>query len=150
MRSQRAFSSIELAITIAIGAMLMAIAIPAYRSYALRAKVSATIADISTIALGIQKYTLQNAGALPADLTVAGYGDRRDPWGNPYYYLPFDNLKGYGSQRKDKNLVPINSDFDLYSAGPDGATRPPLTAKDSRDDIIRANDGHFIGIASDY
>jgi general secretion pathway protein G len=34
--------------------------------------------------------------------------------------------------------------------GPDGDSRRPLTAQKSRDDIIRANDGAFIGIAQDY
>jgi len=46
--------------------------------------------------------------------------------------------------------VPINSDFDLWSMGPDGKSVPPLTAKASRDDIVRANDGTFYGWASDY
>ena len=48
---------------------------------------------------------------------------------------------------KDRFLVPINSDFDLYSMGKDGKSQMPLTAKDSRDDIIRANDGAYIGLA---
>ncbi len=52
--------------------------------------------------------------------------------------------------RKDKFLVPINTDFDLYSMGEDGKSVPPLTAKASRDDIIRANDGGYIGPASGY
>ena len=52
--------------------------------------------------------------------------------------------------RKDKNLVPINTDFDLYSLGKDGLSAGPLTAKDSRDDIVRANNGAFIGRAEDY
>ena len=46
--------------------------------------------------------------------------------------------------------MPLNSDFDLYSMGPDGQTATPLTAKASRDDIVRANNGGFIGVASDY
>jgi general secretion pathway protein G len=46
--------------------------------------------------------------------------------------------------------VPINTDFDLYSMGPDGRSAPPLTASDSRDDIVRANNGRFVGIAADY
>jgi hypothetical protein len=50
----------------------------------------------------------------------------------------------------DHSLVPINTDFDLYSMGPDGRNSPPLTAKHSRDDIVRANNGAFIGVASDY
>ena len=30
-----------------------------------------------------------------------------------------------GKFRKDKNIVPINSDYDLYSMGPDGASGGP-------------------------
>jgi general secretion pathway protein G len=52
--------------------------------------------------------------------------------------------------RKDKNLHPLNSDFDLYSIGKDGESRQPLTAKWSRDDVVRANDGGFVGLASEY
>jgi hypothetical protein len=36
----------------------------------------------------------------------------------------------------------------LYSMGPDGRSSLPLAAKHSRDDIVRANDGAFIGAAS--
>jgi general secretion pathway protein G len=73
-----------------------------------------------------------------------------DPWGHPYQYLSFSGLKGKGEMRKDKNLVPINSDYDLYSMGPDGESQTPLTAKASRDDIIRANNGGYVGIAENY
>ena len=52
--------------------------------------------------------------------------------------------------RKDRNLVPINTDYDLYSKGPDGASSPPLTARAGQDDIVRANDGAYIGVAADY
>jgi general secretion pathway protein G len=44
----------------------------------------------------------------------------------------------------------LNTDYDLYSMGKDGKTKGPLTAKDSHDDVIRANDGRFIGLASEY
>jgi general secretion pathway protein G len=64
--------------------------------------------------------------------------------------LSFEGIHGHGQQRKDRNLVPINSDYDLYSMGPDGRSVSPLTAQASRDDIIRANDGGFVGKASDY
>ena len=72
-----------------------------------------------------------------------------DPWGNSYQYL---NLNGapIGQVRKDQALVPINSDYDLYSMGPDGSSVAPLTAAMSRDDIVRGNDGSFIGVAEDY
>jgi general secretion pathway protein G len=60
------------------------------------------------------------------------------------------NVKAKGQERKDKNLVPINSDFDLYSMGVDGKTTAPLTAKDSQDDVVRANNGGYYGLASNY
>jgi general secretion pathway protein G len=34
--------------------------------------------------------------------------------------------------------------------GKDGASVSPLTARASRDDIVRANNGAFVGLASDY
>ena len=52
--------------------------------------------------------------------------------------------------RKDHNEHPLSTDFDLYSMGKDGKSVAPLTAKASRDDIIRARNGGFIGLASDY
>ena len=75
---------------------------------------------------------------------------KKDPWGNDYQYLNIAKEKGKGKLRKDKNLVPINSDFDLYSMGPDGSSVAPLTARASRDDIVRANDGGFVGLAGNF
>jgi general secretion pathway protein G len=57
---------------------------------------------------------------------------------------------GIGGARKDRFLVPINSDFDLYSMGKDGQSAGPLTAQKSHDDVIRANDGGFYGLASNF
>jgi general secretion pathway protein G len=72
-----------------------------------------------------------------------------DPWGQPYrYYNILANGKGHA--RKDHALNPLNRDFDLYSVGPDGQTKPQITQKDSLDDVIRANDGVFIGVAADF
>jgi general secretion pathway protein G len=66
-------------------------------------------------------------------------------------YQPFDpNAHGVPSgARRDRFLVPLNSTFDLYSTGPDGSTVPPLSGPGS-DDIIRANDGGYIGLASKF
>jgi len=55
-----------------------------------------------------------------------------------------------GKRRKDHSLVPVNSDYDLYSMGPDGKSKPPFTARDSRDDIVRAANGGFIGPVSEF
>jgi len=55
-----------------------------------------------------------------------------------------------GKPRKDRFLHPINSDYDLYSMGKDGESVEPLTAKKSHDDVIRANDGGFVGLAAEF
>lgn len=55
-----------------------------------------------------------------------------------------------GNARKDRFLVPINSDFDLYSVGPDGLTQASLANRDSLDDVIRAADGAFYGLAENF
>jgi general secretion pathway protein G len=34
--------------------------------------------------------------------------------------------------------------------GADGASQGPLSAKASQDDIVRANDGGFVGLAKDF
>jgi general secretion pathway protein G len=83
-------------------------------------------------------------------LADIGFGGQLDPWGNAYQYLNFADIMGLADVRKDRNLVPINTDFDLYSEGPDGDSLPPLTAPPSRDDIVRANDGRFVGKGEDY
>jgi len=64
--------------------------------------------------------------------------------------LNITTTNGKGKVRKDHNLVPLNSDYDLYSMGKDGKSVSPLTAKASRDDIVRANNGAFVGLASEY
>jgi general secretion pathway protein G len=55
-----------------------------------------------------------------------------------------------GEARKDYFLVPLNSEYDLYSVGKDGESRPPLSVPVSADDVIRANDGAYVGLAANY
>jgi general secretion pathway protein G len=143
------YTLLDLMAVVGVVALLLGIAVPSYSRYSARAKTSAAVGDISTIHLAIETY-IMNGGAPPPNLAAIGKDGMLDPWGRPYNYLSFDGLKGKGKMRKDKNLVPINSEYDLYSAGPDGETVPPLTAKPSRDDIVMANNGKFIGLASDY
>jgi general secretion pathway protein G len=52
--------------------------------------------------------------------------------------------------RRDRNMLPLNSDFDLFSIGPDRQSMPSITALVSLDDVIRADDGGFFGLAKDY
>ena len=71
MRKQSGFTLIELMIVIAILGILMAIAIPAYSDYTIRAKVSEGINLSAGAKLGVSEYRLSE-GALPADNDDAG------------------------------------------------------------------------------
>jgi len=135
----------------AIAAVLGVIAVPMYRDYVTETQVRAVVGDIKQLEVRIQRFWTDH-GRLPDSLAELGAGASSDPWGRPYAYL---NIEAggpgvNGQTRKDKNLVPINSDYDLYSAGPDGDSKPPLTAKPSRDDIVRAGNGGFVGLAETY
>lgn len=136
-------------IVIAIIGVLAAIAIPNFISFRERATYVSCIQEIRMIEKEIITFNINN-GEYPNDLVEVGLAGLRDLWGNPYQYLNIDTVNGNGKVRKDHSLVPINSDFDLFSMGPDGDSKSPLTAKASRDDIVRANNGDFIGRASDY
>lgn len=67
----------------------------------------------------------------------------------PMYINPVDSTP-QGHLRKDHALVPVNTDFDLYSKGKDGKSQSPFTAKASKDDIVRANNGGFFGLVANY
>ena len=148
--SQRGVTLVELLIVIGIIAVVAAIAMPRYADYKERVRVTQAKQDIAVINAQVKVY--MNDNRVPPDaLSAIGQGGKLDPWGRPYQYLRLEGVKGVaGKARKNKALVPLNSDFDLYSMGKDGATAGPLTAPASRDDVLRANDGAFIGLASEY
>jgi general secretion pathway protein G len=148
-RNLQGFTLVELLVTMAIIVTLSAIAIPNLLAAINQAKTAKAVGDLRTVGNGVMEYELMNH-AYPDTLTQVGYGSLVDPWGNPYQYLNFANTNGKGKMRKDQFLVPINTYFDLYSMGPDGQSVPPLTAKASHDDVIWANDGAYIGPASQY
>ncbi len=54
------------------------------------------------------------------------------------------------TRRRDGFLFPLNSDYDLFSLGPNGRTAVSLGQPIARDDVIRANNGGFFGTASEY
>ena len=145
----RGFTLVELALSIAVVAVLGMLAVQGYGGWREKAQVAQAQNDIIAISSVIDQQW-QDTQTLPANLAAIGRGGLRDPWGNPYQYLRLGTPASTGKARKDHSLVPLNSDYDLYSRGPDGRSQPPLTAKASRDDILRANNGAFIGPASKY
>jgi general secretion pathway protein G len=150
-RQRRAigFTLVEILIGLAIIGVLVSVGLPAYSDYRERVRVAQAVTDIATLNILINNYQL-DARAYPQDLASVGAAGKLDPWGRPYVYVNLQTVKGKGAGRKNKNLVPINSDFDLYSVGKDGTSSNALTAQASRDDVIRANDGRYVGLAADY
>lgn len=145
------FTLLEIMIAMFVVAVLLTVAVPSYSRHVERVRRDVAIHDVMSLQLEIERFRLGN-DRLPLTLVEAGFDDLRDPWGHAYEYLNFDSgVPGIkGKRRKDRNLVPINSEYDLYSCGKDGESRAPLTAKASRDDIVRAHDGNFIGLAVEF
>ena len=165
------FTLVEIAIVMAIIGVLAGVGGSRYARYLERARVASAIIELRGIAAELQN--VEEFDEFPGSLAEAGISTR-DPWGNPYQYLLLEGqlppgiasvsgelphvgapAEGGGKPaiaqaRKDRFLVPINSDFDLYSIGPDGETMPTLNHPTSRDDIIRAASGAFYGPAENF
>lgn len=140
---------VELLLAIAIVGVLASIAIPAYQDYKEKGKVAQAVIDITDISFKLTAY-YQDIRSYPASLADIGMAGKLDPWGRPYEYTDLTQKGSTGKARKDKNLVPLNSDFDVYSKGKDGDSVPPISVKVSEDDVLRANDGHFVNLATKY
>jgi general secretion pathway protein G len=144
---ERGVTRLEISAAVAALLILASLAVPAFTGYVERGRVARAVSDIGTLSLQLDQW--QRSGrALPATLGEAGLG-ATDPWGRPYVYLRVAGASP-GRLRKDEQRAPLNTDFDLYSMGPDGASAAPLPAQPSRDDVVRADDGAFIGLAINY
>ena len=137
----------DVAVLLAAGLLLGSFAIPAFTGYVERSRVARAVSDIGTLSLQLYRWQ-QDTNALPANLAEAGL-DGDDPWGRPYVYLRAADVSRT-HLRKDGELAPLNSDFDLYSVGPDGESALALPAASSHDDVVRARNGTYIGLAVNY
>ena len=168
---QHGISLLELLTTIAILGILVSVAIPSYENYKDKKNGALAKRDILDIQKAVDLFYITN-NQFPASLSQIGMDKLIDPWGTPYFYV---NVVGYDPDdddsdddsdshdggdgdgddddvkvRRDKLLKPVNTDFDLYSAGKDKETKAPFSAKASRDDIIRCNNGGYLGYVKDY
>lgn len=134
------FSVIELMTVVVVMGGLSSFVVARTEYTVQQAKIAKAIGDIRAIAQDIQGYAGSAPGqALPPSLADVDRDGLRDPWGRPYQYV---NFSVGGTPRTDIFGVELNSEYDVYSLGPDGAV--------SIDDVILANDGGFIGRASKF
>ncbi|HEX9852626.1 MAG TPA: prepilin-type N-terminal cleavage/methylation domain-containing protein [Woeseiaceae bacterium] len=162
MKSQSGITIFELLIALVVAAILATIAAPLFgksgpdcdnpnarQGPLMRARIAQVTSDIGNIHIAASKFELSN-NRYPANLAEVGLDNLRDPWGNPYQYLVVFGLTNVGPVRKDHNLKPVNTGYDVYSMGPDGVTATPFTSTLGKDDIVMANDGDYFGLACQY
>ncbi|WP_202843172.1 hypothetical protein [Luteimonas saliphila] len=143
------FTLLELIFAVAVLVIVGMLAQAQFTGYVERSRIAVAKADIATMTTEVLRYQSNHEGRLPATLADIGRDDLLDPWQRPYHYTNL-TATNKGAARKDRRLNPINSDYDLFSAGKDGVFKPQISQKDSLDDVIRARDGAYIGIAEDF
>ena len=162
MKCQNGFSITELLIAMVIAAILAVLATPMFGNSTLdcdnpgarqgplmRARIAQTTADMGKIHIAASRFELSH-NRYPVNLAEIGLDQIEDPWGNPYQYLVVFDRNDVGPVRKDHNLKPVNTGYDIYSMGPDGVTASPFTSTPGKDDIVMANDGDYFGLACQY
>jgi general secretion pathway protein G len=141
------FTLVEVMIAVAILGVLAALSTTNYQIYIERVRVARAVVEMKGLSLHLQTIVI-NGGQLPPSLAAVRLS-QNDPWGRPYRYLRIATAPA-SAVRKDQFLVPLNTDFDLYSTGADGQSQPPITHPLSLDDVVRGANGAFIGLARNY
>ncbi len=128
--------------------ILTALAMPYYGSWRNRVNTVQATSDIIGNEAIVEIYVVANK-TLPSSWADIPAARTIDPWGRPYVYYNIE-ANGKGGARKDHALNPLNTDYDMYSVGPDGVSKAQITQTDSLDDVIRASNGGYVGIASGF
>ena len=149
LRDQRAFSLVETLVVCALIGTLASLGTGIYLNALKRARITRAIGDLRALDTDIRAFHTR-FNRYPTTLAEARPQVPIDPWGSPYVYTDLSQRNGKGKARKDGRLNPINADFDLYSIGEDHKTSTPLTAAASKDDVIRAREGAFLGLAAEF
>jgi general secretion pathway protein G len=156
-RSQ-GFTLVELVVVMGILAILTLLGTGAYSHFINKAKNTRAIAEIRLLEKEILEFWQTN-DRLPDTLAELGHAAMLDPWKTPYQYINFDTTSGGEDIRRitkkknnkgKGNSSVLNEDFDLFSMGKDRLSAPDLNDGSSLDDIVRADDGRYTGLASEY
>jgi prepilin-type N-terminal cleavage/methylation domain-containing protein len=146
LRRTNGFTLVELLTVVAVLSALALIALPAGTTYIAKARTARCLSDLQTINNEIQSYYIDK-NAYPDNLSKIGRDKFMDPWGQFYEYNPGATLIGGVDPRP---LNRLSNDYDLWSKGPDTQTNNPAYAAESEDDLVRASDGSFFGLRSDF
>jgi general secretion pathway protein G len=149
----RGFSLVELLMVMAIIAALAGVSMPAYSRYIDTTRSKRAMSEIHTISNEIAAYAIDHNGSLPPDgppgpttgLAAINRAGFKDPWGRPYVYVNIIDNPGGRTPLEDSIGNILNTDYDLYSVGPDGSSGPLAGAIGNADDIARHNNGGFVG-----
>ena len=116
-RVQQGFTLIELMIVIAIVAILVALAVPAYKDYTVRTKVAECINGAAVPKLAVSEYYESMDGSWPPDVNAASLGT------NAGVSQFCDGFTGYSN-----STGAFSIDVDEAAAGASGSTiQPTLT-----------------------
>jgi len=147
------FTLVEMIGVLAVIGVLAALGVTSSRSALERGRNAQAIAEILELDVLLKEYRA-TYDSIPLKLAAVGRKGSKDPWGRNYVYermaeLTFDRYDDL-EPRKDRFLKPLNTDYDLYSRGADGRSRPSMNAPRSLDDVVRAFDGGFVGLGKDF
>ncbi|MCP4549868.1 MAG: prepilin-type N-terminal cleavage/methylation domain-containing protein [bacterium] len=155
-RKPRGFTLIELAIVLMLMIIILAGSFLAIQGYLTRTMIARAVTEIRMVEKEIILFQA-SCGEYPSSLEEIDRQNLLDPWGVPYVYTRI--LGGLAAAAMNDGDVPcrfgpdnnpLNTDFDLFSCGKDAASSRSIAARSSRDDVIRARNGLFIGLAANF
>lgn len=149
----RGFTLVELIMVVALIGILATLSIPAFNNYTNKTKTARAASEIRTINTEITGYSLDK-GSYPATLADINRPNYKDPWKRDYVYynwtvvpaVPLPTAPLPQVPLKDVLSLRLNTDYDLYSLGPDGVTAEVGGVAATANDIARSNDGAYVGL----
>jgi general secretion pathway protein G len=156
-RNNAGFTMVELIMVMAIIGVLAAISMIAISDFKNKTKTARAATEIRGLEKDIIAYATDK-GTYPPDLAAIGMAGLKDPWNGNYVYTPAPPATAPPAPpashpryvTADIDTPPLNTDFYLYSKGPNGRSDPWIGSDDSLDDLIRANDGSYVGTAEQF
>jgi len=140
----RGFTLVELVVVVAIIGVLSAIGMSGFAQIKVQARNTRAAGEIRVIEKDINAYAVEK-GTYPPSLAEIGRNNLIDPWGHRYEYRLFSA----GNMRTIAG-VDQNPDYDLFSVGSDADFAQSLMDPKSRDDIVRLNEGRWVGYVANY